>query len=327
MPLKSEIIFSVPARTFLTFCRTRSVIKTQAELALSASAVSRHLAAFERQIGFTVIDRMKKPYAPTTEGLYFAQVLTNLLKPAGRAQDAFRAKSALRPVLRIGILQTLVCSVGLGLIHDLEGKVGTIRFLSGSSDRLIESFRAKEVDAVVISRTYSDLEGVRRHVLFSEPTVLVLPSSLAGTHAHWSWSQLLFCGLPYIRYWRAGGGKKSQDYFTSVNLNFPDRFEVDHTAVILGLVAQGKGWTLARASQLPTTPELLDRITVLAMPEPVLRRKLYLLADPDLPEAFYRLLLKTLLTQIDSAVRAPLAATYPWMTGSLKLGNADNPSG
>ena len=91
MPLKSEIIFSVPARTFLTFCRTRSVIKTQAELALSASAVSRHLAAFERQIGFAVIDRMKKPYAPTTEGLYFAQVLTNLLKPAGRAQDAFRA--------------------------------------------------------------------------------------------------------------------------------------------------------------------------------------------------------------------------------------------
>lgn len=327
MPLKSEILFSVPARTFLTFCRTRSVTKTQAELSLSASAVSRHLAAFEREIGFAVIDRMKKPYAPTSEGLYFAQVLTDLLKPAGRAQDAFRAKSALRPVLRIGMLQTLACSVGLGLINDLEGKVGTIRFLSGSSDRLIESFRAKEVDAVLISRTYSDMTDVRRHVLFTEPTALVLPSSLAATRTHWSWSQLLFCGLPYIRYWRAGGGKKSQDYFTSVNLNFPDRFEIDHTAVILGLVAQGKGWTLARASQLPVTPEVLDRVAVLAMPEPVLERKLYLLADPALPDAFYRLLLTTLLSQLDISVRAPLAATYPWMESALKLGRVENPSG
>ncbi len=327
MPLKSEILFSVPARTFLTFCRTRSVTKTQEELALSASAVSRHLAAFEREIGFAVIDRMKKPYAPTAEGLYFAKMLSDLLKPAGRAQDAFRAKSAIRPVLRIGILQTLACSVGLGLMSELEGKVGTIRFLSGSSDRLIESFRAKEVDAVVISRTYSDLADVRRHVLFSEPTVLVLPSSLAKTRSHWSWSQLLFCGLPYIRYWRAGGGKKSQDYFTSVNLNFPDRFEIDHTAVILGLVAQGKGWTLARASQLPVTPDVLDRIAVLAMPEPVLERKLYLLADPTLPDAFYRLVLKTLLTNLDVSVRTPLAATYPWMQSALKLGRVDNPSG
>lgn len=325
MQLSEDFLFSQEALTFLIFCQTRSATKTQRELGLSASAVSRHLAAFEKKLGFPIVDKLKKPHVPTSEGACFAHVLESVIKPINKAQSEFRQKSSLRPALRVGILRTLSYELGIPLLDSLSDHVGNIRFLSGTSDRLMDRFLAKELDVILISRTYSDAGNIRRHVLFSEPTSLIIPKNLSRQAKEWTWPHLQFCGLPYIRYSTRGGGKKNQDFLTSMNLSFPERFEVDQTAVILKLVSEGKGWTLARSSQLLSCIDLLDKVCVLPMPEPVLMRKLYLLDTPSLALSLHQRMIETLLESIHSNIENKLSQLFPWMRSYMRLGCLENP--
>src|SRR5262250_2849915 len=88
-------------RTFVTVCRLGSLSAAAAELGYTQSAVSRQIAALERQVGVPLAERHARGVRPTAAGeafRYHAQAAVNEAERAIRAARDARAGSPARPL-------------------------------------------------------------------------------------------------------------------------------------------------------------------------------------------------------------------------------------
>jgi DNA-binding transcriptional LysR family regulator len=78
-------------RTFLAVCRTGSLSSAAAELGYTQSAVSRQVAALEREAGATLLRRQPRGVEPTAAGVAFLRHATVAVNEADRALRAARS--------------------------------------------------------------------------------------------------------------------------------------------------------------------------------------------------------------------------------------------
>ncbi len=273
-------ILSREFEIFLALARNHSFRQTAEQFSLSVPSISRLLNELEARLQVTLFDRSCKPMVLTAEGRWLVHELQPGLRRISQAFEAIHRASFVKPYLRIGFIGSFAYDIAPSFIERMLPRLQGMSCLTGGADRLGERLQAQEVDVILTIDPSFGARDFRRHRLLREPSVIIFPRDEKYRQAEvWGWSELAFCGLPFIRnYSSSGGGKLENRHFATHDLDIVSVVHTDSIDTRVRLVARGLGWAIVRPLTLLEHPELLDSLYVFPAPNPGIMRDIYVLA-------------------------------------------------
>jgi DNA-binding transcriptional LysR family regulator len=145
----------------------------------SQSRVSAHIAALERELGARLIDRHRRPAAPTAAGLVFARYAREVVAGIGSARSAVGALRALdAAALTVLTTPCIGAAVFPRVLADVLVEHPGARLTvgeQGASD-VEQRFQGDGVVVAVLPALDQPLApGMRERLLWREPILLVVP--------------------------------------------------------------------------------------------------------------------------------------------------------
>ena len=310
----SNLFLSHSALIFLKASETRNFSETAKFFRITQSAVSRSMREWEKSWGCPLFDRSSRPISLTAEGRIINQELQKHLKSFLDLADSIRKESNLKPVVRVGCVESLSVDLLPKLILRLRDKTRQIVTILATSNSLHRELLEGKLDIIISSDSTAELSGLNRTLILQEGSLLVLPKSLKDSNCWKSWKGLQFCGLPFIKYHHASGGGKLNDVFMrTAGISVANQIEVDSNSTMLSLIAQGAGWTISRASTILQNKGLMNEILYLPMPEPLLVRKVYVLTRQNEPSALMQEFTQLACSILKESVAPELIKIAPWL--------------
>ena len=164
-------------RLFVAVARTQSFSATARELGMSQPAVSRSVAAIERQLGTQLVERTTRRFTLTPAGRTF-QAEAQLVLDAAQAAEATTIRAGSRRVLVVGVKAD---SAGdfLQLLLDEYGdppRGASIEFDFRETHELASAVLRGACDACLVAWPVTE-PGLASLELWSEPRVAVIPDT------------------------------------------------------------------------------------------------------------------------------------------------------
>lgn len=277
--LITDSILSSETKVFLMCCDMRSFSAVGAALGITQSAVSKIIRKFELSLGFELFIRNSRPLHLTPEARVLHRQIRGLRGEMTRSLSALQSDNYIKPVLRIGILESLHLNLGVELLRSLLPSLSQITILTGSANVLKQRLMERKLDLIITNDVSRDAARTYRKHLFWEPSVLILPKILTDEeNGPWSWAKLSVCGLPLIRYWdETGAGEINELFLRTHGLNFPEKISVDTNSLLVTLVADNIGWAFSRPTTVLQNIQLLPKLAVREMQQPNFRREVFLI--------------------------------------------------
>lgn len=306
-----HLLFRSRVQIFLSLIETRNFTATAERLGISQSAVSRSIRELEDDLGTELFVRQMRPVRLTEEGGYLNQVLRAEAKNLENAVAGIRSRSFLKSPLRLGITETLTASLATPIIRGMLPYVSNVVFQCGTVKFLLQRIDANELDFMIGPEPFRNRNDLVRHFLFSEPSVVVTPKGMPVAQPL-TWETLRFCGLPMICHHRDSAGSQIEErLWSELNVDVARRIEADVDIVLMGLVAQGVGWSVTRPTTLHLYPALAAKVDVHPLPPTRLghlERSLYLVGRkgvlPDLKDGILRFARNVVESELLPFVRA-----------------------
>ena len=219
----TESILSNETRVFLMCCDFRSFSAVAHALGITQSAVSKIIRKFEDSIGFELFIRNSRPLTLTPEAHLLHRQLRGLKGEMTRSLSSLQSKNYIKPILRIGILESLHLNLGVAILKNLLPNLSQVVMLTASANVLIQRLIERKLDLIITNDVSTEPSHVFRRLLFHEPSVLILPKSFEkDPNQNWTWQRLAVCGLPLIRYWNeSGAGEINEMFMKTHGLRFP----------------------------------------------------------------------------------------------------------
>src|SRR5262245_7135094 len=170
--------------TFREVARLRSFSEAARVLSLTQPAVSQQIRALELQLGERLIERRRGLFELTESGrllLAHAEFLAERLQLAETQLAETRAHVSAR--LRLGAFPSALATLVPRAVKRVRssGREFELTVTEGGTDDLVAQVRAGELHVALCFRSAGDEPredvGTRRHDLFEEPMVAVLPRS------------------------------------------------------------------------------------------------------------------------------------------------------
>jgi DNA-binding transcriptional LysR family regulator len=171
-------------RVFRSVVASGSIQAAAVSLGYTASAVSQHVSALQRETGLALITRIGRGIEPTAAGLALADEIDGVLSRLGDVEsfvDDLRAgrTGTLSIAYFASVGSAWMPAVVRALLHDFPG----IRLnLSLRDDLPTNPAERADIQIVVEQERFEGLAGLRTHHLLDDPYVAVLPKDhpLAG---------------------------------------------------------------------------------------------------------------------------------------------------
>lgn len=167
--------------SFVTVCDRGSISAAAQELGYTQSAVSRHVAALEHELGARLLERLPRGVRPTEPGQALLRHARLVVGETARGRDAVAAAVAGRgPSLAVGAVPSAV--VGLlptairSFAHDVPAYRCTLR--SAVSTTLQDLVLSGDLDVAVVTDYPPGLPAsrvLRRHLLLEDELCVLVP--------------------------------------------------------------------------------------------------------------------------------------------------------
>jgi len=172
-------------RVFRSVVASGSINAAASSLGFTASAVSQHVAALQRETGLTLVTRAGRGIEPTAAGLALAEEIDGVLNRLGGVEslvaDLRAGRSGTLSIAYFGSVGAAwMPTVVRVLVRDFPG----VRLnLSLREDLPASPAERADIQIVVAQEELDAVPGVRVHHLLDDPYVMVLPKdhALAGT--------------------------------------------------------------------------------------------------------------------------------------------------
>ena len=306
-------IFSKEFSTFVALAQNRSFKATAELFGVSQSSISRHLNDLEQSLHVTLFDRSHNPMVLTAEGRWLLDAIAPSLHRISHAVADVRNTTHFKPYLRIGFIDSFSYDVAPMFVQEMSGRLQGICCLTGGADRLIERMTAQEVDIILTINPCFDIPELRRHLLLSEPSIMIFPKTERFAQADkWSWQQLSLCGLPFIRnYSSSGGGRLESLHFTTHDVRISGTVHSDSIGMRMKMVARGQGWAIIRPLSLLQHLDLYEKLHIFATPKPMIYRDIYVLGRPCVAKPLFLEVISTLQNILAREVVPRLRSLVP----------------
>ncbi|RXZ72363.1 LysR family transcriptional regulator [Agromyces albus] len=174
--------------SFVSAVRTGSVSAAARQLGYSASVVSRHLGALERELGISLFERTGRAIQPTMAARVLADRATLLLEEAAQFdRDAAAVALGRDGVVRFGFFRAAATTIVPPSIVEFarerpDARVVTTEF--ALSEDVVDQLASGEIDlGIVWGFPHPEAAGMETSPLFSEALVLVTAPDRDDLHS------------------------------------------------------------------------------------------------------------------------------------------------
>lgn len=231
--------------TWVYIVQTGSLAQAARRLGISRAAVSQRLKQLETGQATELLIHGLRPVQPTMAGTELYEHADGLLRQASTMRQAMRAFHAeKRRIMRFGTVESFAGTLGPCLLSGLsQAGLPEIRLSSGLTPDLEQQLEKGLIDMTVTTSSAIGKGSLRKHALFSERYLVVLPreARLGSNPTMTELSQ----NLPLIRYSaRSVIGHDIDVYLNLLGEHIPRTFEFDTAAPMLSLVSSGMGFAI-----------------------------------------------------------------------------------
>ena len=313
---KLDHIFDEDVLLFLLIVETKGFSQAAQTIGRNQSSVSKRIFELEDALGVALFDRSQRPIRPTPEGRVFYHQVKRQIGALSAIVEKLKLQNSLKPVIRIGCVESLSLDLVPQLIKRLMPETTQISQITATSNTLLKLLLEHKLDIIITCDRFSNVKGLHRRFLFSEPSVVLMSKAMASSKKdQWSWSDLMFSGKPFINYTlESGGGKLNESYFNSLYMPLTNQLEVDGNTVMMSLIRDNIGWTLGRATTLVQTKHLVDGVVAVPMPEPLVVRKIYFMTRETEDSMLVNTCYSIIADIIKNEIFPKLKAAVPWAT-------------
>ena len=262
---------------FLAIAEHGQLTRAASALGVTQSAVSQHLTNLESLYSTALLDRSLRPMQLTLTGQALRQHAMEILRQVETVtKDLDQIEQTHIPLLRVGMLPSLATLLTPVLIEQatLRYQVPSISLYADLSNVHQQLIKSRQVDLLVTSQPFYDLDGLARRSILEETFLLILPPEFGDFDGD---LLQLAQRLPMIRFSPSTPvGLLIDQHLRRCRIDFERGFDADRTTMIMAAVEAGHGFSILS----PTL--LLDGIiegmelTILPLPIKPLRRRIML---------------------------------------------------
>ena len=230
---------------FLAVAEQGQMTRAASVLGITQSAVSQHLSNLESLYATTLVDRQLRPMQLTLTGQALHQHARDILRRVELVNaDLDQIGQPHIPLLRVGLLPSLATLLTPVLVKTATSlyqvpRISLFADLSNAHQQLIKS---RQVDLLVTSQAFYDLDGLARHPLLEETFLLVLPPGHQGPPGD---IEELARKLPMVRFSASTPvGIIVDQHLRRCNVEIERRIDADRTTMIMSTVAAGHGFCI-----------------------------------------------------------------------------------
>lgn len=283
MKLKETGALKPSWRAFLLLCEDRSFSNVSKMLGISQSALSKTIRNVEKELGFPLFDRTKRPIAPTPEAQLLREELLTFSSGIDEKIKKLRLQKDLRPALRFGCVDSVCRFIVPALAKHFKDKLSKFSQLTANSGILINKLIANQLDIVLVSGSFEEVNGLYRKKIFTEPSVLMLPGSFKETNRQLSWKDLQKLNIPLVSSSETSEAKRLNERFlSSCRLHFSSPYEIDSDDIMLSLIQSDFGWAITRPTTILASRGNKADVCLLPLPSGSFDRHLYLMSKENL---------------------------------------------
>jgi len=305
---------------FRIAARTGSVQATAERTGLSVSTVSDHLRSLEAEMEVALLDHSRRPMVPTGKGLVFLRYVDEALDllERGRIEVSVGDPHALHR-LRFAMIEDFDSDIGPEMARMLATALPDCRFTHYTrvSHEILDLLRNRDLDLGIATRPEYALSNVAEYPLLRDPFVLAVPASSDLAPEDYIGGA---SGLPFLRYNRAQIiGGMVEAHLNRLRLKLDNAFELDSTASIMALVAQGSGWTITTPGCYVRAKRFRSQVALLPFPNKEFARTISLFVAEERATGVARLVSAAMRGFLSIHAIGPVVEQYGWLADRYRL--------
>lgn len=309
----TQLLYSKFLGVFLAVCEHQSFTKAAKVLELSQSSVSQNILKLEETLGVSLFNRDVRPITMNQDAILLRDLLEEQFSDIEQTISSIRELNELKPIVKIGIIDSLSANVAPALIQLLSEQTRQISVLSGVSPNISDDLMNREVDIIITSDPLDGVEGLNRFFLCEEPHLLVLPKEFSFIDSTVTWQSLIESDLPLIRYSRrSSSGRIAETHFSRMRMSPPVKVEADTTRVLLSMVADGLGWAVSTPLCLLQCKDLISEVHVKPLPKPSFNRGIYIVTRKKEYQGLVDIILNECRHQLRNNLLPKIETNFPW---------------
>lgn len=273
-------------------------------------------------MGAVLVDRSQRPVSLTATGRVLQRHAQAIVSDAEALEIAVRhAGSSKVQELSIGVVDSFASTVGPSLIKSLLKTTAThLSFRSGLAHDQAEGLLSRNLDFIITSDPLDDVDGLERHVILSEPFVLLLPDKL-GPASELQDLKRLAAAHSLIRFSaRSQIGAQIERHLRRLGIKAARLLEVDATDTLVAMISAGLGWAIATPLCLLQAGARAKGVKALPFPVAGFSRQLHLIARAgeygDLPQRIVDLSCEIVRRECVPEIRH----FAPWLKNQIVVG-------
>lgn len=197
---------------FVALADTQSFTEAAKRMGMTTSAASQALKALEEELAVALISRKSRPVMLTGAGRNLLDGARALLRDARELETAVTASSPILPLLRLGLAESVSCTVGADIVGALFPCTKQLSVRTAMALQLSEQFKNGDFDLLISPVSFPDMDGVMEEAVVAESFFLVTPASNTRSVSTPADLLQLARDLPYFSY--TTGGKRQADFRT-----------------------------------------------------------------------------------------------------------------
>lgn len=306
-------------QAFVVTAEQGGMTKAAEVLGLTQSSISQTISVLESAIGKQLFDRGVRPIVLTSAG---HALLRHSQKIMSEVHEAFVAASESDSreftSLSIAMPESLANVLGPRLFRRRGGLSRFWRISNGLMPDQKAKFNSHVADLMITedSNIY-DLIGVERHLILSEPYVLIFPRNFdlpmeLGPH---------LAQRTMIRFsLRSSVGRQTEAQMERLRYKFPARIEFDSCTGHTSAVAMGLGWAISTPLCLFQTPALMDEVEIRPIGRGSFGRRMTLIARNGVLGSAPEAVTNECRAILSEEVVPEVIARCAWLSESMHVG-------
>lgn len=197
---------------FVALADTQSFTEAAKRLGMTTSAASQALRALEEELAVSLISRKSRPVMLTGAGRNLLDGARALLRDARELETAVTASSPILPLLRLGLAESVSCTVGADIVGALFPCTKQLSVRTAMALQLSEQFKNGDFDLLISPVSFPDMDGVMEEAVVAESFFLVTPAS--NTRSVSTPADLLQLARDLPLFFLYDSGKRQADFRT-----------------------------------------------------------------------------------------------------------------